>query len=165
MTTALREINARPNDSPARCPRCPEQRNATVYLLNDARWVRTPSCDPCASAYIGHYGAEGVALEPLAGVAYVTAIGGITLADLAREACDGLVGDVDLAKMRIVPSAQSEVARVLSEKLRRSLTPSELVAVHAATGVAVRRAAAEKREGLADIQSRLHRPLFAIGGR
>lgn len=149
------------SSSPVRCA-CGAL--ATVYLRCDSRRFAAPGCDACASAYIASFANAGVSLDRVVGVSLVTTIDGVTLAAFARECCDGVTGDCDLAKMTRVPDAQREILTALAARLRRSLSPSEMLGVIEASRTEVVRRYREKREGLLDIERRLHAP-FGTGLR
>lgn len=150
--------------APSSPVRCACDTVATVYLICDARFFRAPACDHCASAYLATFGPAGVSLDRVAGARIVIAIDGVDLIAFARECLDGVTGDCDLTKMTTVPGAAQEIVTALSARLRRALSPSEMLGVIEAARTEVVRRYHEKREGLLEIQRALHAP-FGSGLR
>lgn len=114
--------------APPLCLGCHE-RSIAVFVRSDANYFASPACDVCAERWVAQFGADKVDLLSVARIPIVKVIGDVTIADYARECLAGCYDAVDLQALWTLPSAITEVGRVLSERVRRSLRPSELVAL------------------------------------
>lgn len=128
------EIN-QPRSAPLMCVGCRE-RPIQVWVRSDAARFSDARCDMCAERFVAHAGITDVKFDSIAGVPRPQLIDGVSVAEYPRECLAGVHDDVDLQRLWTLPSAVEEVARALSERIRRSLRPSERVALRVATSLA-----------------------------
>jgi hypothetical protein len=121
-------LEPQPLTCPEMCLGCHE-RAVQVWVDSDANYYRAKLCDVCAERCIAAFGATNVVLGSIARVPLPSVLEGVTLADYAKECLAGVYDSVDLQALWSLPGAVKEVARALSARLRRSLRPSEQVAL------------------------------------